>query len=203
MGNVLAQQPGQLSASKPVVGYKQEVRICLACHRDNSDGSDQNYTSNIKQIIRKFARDVYNTNTSTIMLWATWDIDTDSADIVRRPSTRHVVPYARNAFDVIVSTYCIFGVYEQDLDDVYRLLKPGGMFLLLGFGDNRFGLEASQWHDAFEPRYEFFGRELRLEHEEYALVPVNIIQDPAQTHPFVVLQKLKISTRSDGQRFYI
>ena len=204
MGNALARNPSDLYAMKNNTTYKSQVNICLLCHRDDSPDNPQNDTSIIKQVIRQFFRDIYDTDNSTIILWSTWDIDTEKADIVRRSDENHVdhvdhvVPTATNVFDIIVSTYCIFGQHDEDLDDVYRLLKPGGLFLLLGYGDNQFGYPPNEWHKAFKVRYEMYDNDVRLEHNGDALVPVSINEE----NPFVVLQKMRIGTRSDGQRFY-
>lgn len=204
MGNALTQDASDLDVRRNNTDYKSQVHICLLCHRDDSPDNPQSDTSNIKQVIRQFIRDIYSTDNSTIMLWSTWDIDTDKADIVRRSDVNHVdhvdhmVPTATNVFDIIVSTYCNFGQYDEDLDDVYRLLKPGGLFLLLGYGDDHFGFPPNEWHNAFKLRYELFDNHIRLEHDGNALVPVSIDEE----NPFVVLQKLRIGTRSGGQRFY-
>lgn len=198
MGNALANDASDLHVMKNNANYKGQVTVCLLCHRDDSPDNSQNDTSNIKEVIRQFVRDIYNTDSSTITLWSTWDIDTDKADIVRRSDENHVVPTATSVFDIIVSTYCNFGQYDEDLDDVYRLLKPGGLFLLLGYGDDRFGFPPNEWHKAFKLRYEMFDNHVRLEHDGDSLVPVSIDEGNA----FVVLQKMRIGTRSGGQRFY-
>lgn len=197
MGNALSQNPADLDSRRVSYAYKSELKICLLCHEDDYENRDwypPKYTGDLKRIIRNFAHELYETDASTITLWSTWDKLSDMADIVRRVEVPHVVPNARSVFDIIVFTYCMFGHHEEDVEDVHRLLKPGGFIMIIPYG-----YYGPDWHSQLQEKYNALGK-IPLTHEQYALVPVFIVEE--EPHPFVLLQKLKISTRPNGERYY-
>lgn len=200
MGNALSENPADLDSRKVSYAYKSELKICLLCHEDDYENRDwypDKYTGDLKRIIKEFAHEIYETDASTITLWSTWDKESDMADIVRRDAVHavpHVVPNARSVFDIIVFTYCVFGHHEEDIQDVHRLLKPGGFVMIIPYG-----IYGPDWHAQLQLRYHRLGN-IPLTLERYALVPVFI--DEEEPHPFVLLQKLKISSRPNGERYY-
>lgn len=172
MGNASGAPGAYTSFVSPGDTEESEINICLACQRDNQD---TRRLSQIKQAIRTFVRATYKTNASTIFRWTTWDIDTPNADIVApcgAPPEAPLFPGAQNAFHIIVTVYCNFGDYRRDIEAVYRLLKPDGLVLLVGFG-------GPDWYRTFRSKYELsltFGKPgghgLPERINGYSLVPI-------------------------------
>ncbi len=182
MGNATGAPGKYTSLVSPGDTAESEINICLACQRDNQD---TRRLSHIKQTIRTFVRATYATNASTIFRWTTWDIDTPNADIVATrdaPPESPLFPDAQNAFHVLVTVYCNFGEYRRDIEAVYRLLKPDGLVLLLGF-------EGPDWHTKFKSKYQIpltfgtGGHVLPKSIDGYSLVPIRgVIGDEVPLH---------------------
>lgn len=120
------------------------LSVCLACHRNDvfRPGYGEK-TDFIKRHIKQFLRRVYKTNDSTIFNWNTWDLDTADItvpdDSVWVEHEGSMVPDGLQAlhelFDVIVSVFCPTMILPvRHVAFAYRLLKPNGLFIVMGSG---------------------------------------------------------------------
>ena len=106
------------------------MNICLACERD----------SNIKEIIRRFLRDVFPTDRYTVFRWSTWD--TENADIVipeedlvvarrQNVANRYKMP-SRGLFEAIFTMHCPFVVINDlSFQTACALLRVGGLLVVV------------------------------------------------------------------------
>ena len=164
------------SATTPL----SEITIALACQRDEQDAVKM---AGSKIAIRKFIREVYNTDESTIMRWTTWDNNTESADIVNRKGYT-IVPNAKNAFDIVVSVFCPMGM-DGSIEQVYRLLKENGIFMLTGFG------EEPDWRDIIQANFDDAKTDFIREYEGCSLVPVDSVEGDDRSKNFWIFQKVR------------
>lgn len=122
---------------------RQSLSVCLACHKNLFHEKYTERTTEIKMHVKRFLQSVYNTNEATVFDWVTWDRDT--ADIVVPDDATWVedggvlVPLhlqgLRDAFDVVVSVFCPTMVLpSRDVAFAYKLLKPNGLFVVMGSG---------------------------------------------------------------------
>ena len=81
-----------------------------------------------------------------------------AADVIRRSATAERLPVADASQDYVVSTFtlCSVGNTAQSLAEIYRVLRPGGRFLLLEHGaSDEPGVR--RWQDRLNPLNKMIG----------------------------------------------